>query len=135
MKKLNKDVEIGEYKFTISINRDIAIKCCEKFTDFFSKFFNSEQLEGNNIQDYIKNKKLRYILELNDYIKENSGEVVEFALPLMLEEANCNIDSDELIKYIKDKDADDIFNAKVLEFIIMGFTPEEVKKPKVKIKI
>lgn len=132
MKKLYKDIEIGEYKFRVCVNRDIAIQCAENFKDFFSKMFDNVKDKKEKLFNVAN---LKQDLEYADFLKQNSGDVVKFALPLMLNEADDTTDSEKLIKYIYDNDADEVFNAKMLEFIIMGFSPEEAKKPKVKIKI
>lgn len=129
MKELIKKVEIGEYNFDIKINRDIALTVAEKEPEFFEKLFSNS---NRDTKINFKNVgKLRELFEMNDFISINSARIVNVALPLML--INEKLNAKEIIKYVSDNDADEIFNNAMVEFILMGFTNNELdKKPKVK---
>lgn len=132
MKELIKKVEIGEYNFDIKINRDIALTVAEKEPEFFEKLFSNS---NRDTKINFKNVgKLRELFEMNDFISINSARIVNVALPLML--VNEKLNAKEIIKYVSDNDADEIFNNAMVEFILMGFTNNELdKKPKVKFVI
>lgn len=136
MNKLIKEVEFGKYNFKVAINREIALKCAEEFPDFFADVLGMSGSGNRDIKTLIRQKKFRNMLEESDKIRYGFAEVVKFALPYMLQEAESTENADEIIQYAIDNDADDIFNTNLWEFILLGFTNNgEVKTPKVTFKM
>lgn len=134
MNKLIKQVEFGEMSFKVGINRDITIKVFEEFPDFVSRVLDIKG--GTDIKVAIKQKKTREIFELGDYITQSLKDVIPFALPLLLAEANDNSNSKDIIKYAIENDADELFNMEMWQFILVGFTEGgKQKQPKVSFKM
>ena len=133
MNKLIKEVEFGELKFKISINRDIALKVSEKFPEFISRAIDAS--DRPSVKDAIKNGELRQLLNENDYINEMLPKIVEYVFPLILSEAGDKTKAEDIIKYAIENDADEILYSKIWEFILLGFTQREVKIPKISINI
>jgi len=130
--KYIKKVEVGDYKFNISVNREIALKVSEEFPEFITKILDNSN-KNNDIATVIKENRLRELFDINDFINENLSKVVKFALPLLLAEAGEKLDSNKIISYIIDNEVDEVFNIRVWEFILSVFTKGgQDKKPKVK---
>lgn len=130
--KYTKKIEVGDYKFNVSVNREIALKVSEEFPEFITKILDNSN-KNNDISSIIKENRLRELFDINDYINENLSKVIKFSLPLLLQEAGEKLNSDKIISYIIENEVDEIFNAKIWEFILSVFTKGgQDKKPKVK---
>ena len=139
MKVLEKTAELGALKFKVQTNRDIAVKSFEEFPDVIKYLVdrqgkvstdNKEFLKSHPALkdlDAIKNKELGVLFDINDKI----AQLIEFALPLMLESAKETIAAREILDYAKENGALEIFNSKMLEFLAQGFTQREQEKPKI----
>ena len=144
MKIFHKNVTIGDYKFGISVDRDIVADSFEKFPDLMEVLLSysspNGEVDGNAVMlKAIKDKKLKAVLESEEQI----AELVKYAFPRMLEKADAfdgtknAKKADEIINFVYENDAEDDFNSEMFKFVCLGFTPEttEKKKPKVKIVI
>ena len=131
MKLLEKNVELGEKKFKISTDRNIAIQSFEAYPDVIEYIIkNKGNVVGEEemFLDAIKNKELSKLFEINDKL----ATLVEFVLPLMLKKANDNSNAQEIIEYAKENDALEEFNSAIVEFLFLGFTQRGLGKPKIK---
>lgn len=131
MKFLEKQVTLGDMEFKVRTNRDIAVKAFEEYPELIEYILNKQGGESKSEQQYfieaLKNKELGVLLDMNGRI----ANLIEFALPLMLKEAGDETDVKSIIDYAKENDADEIFNAKMLEFLVEGFTLRGQDKPKI----
>ena len=132
MRVLEKTVTLGEMKFKVGANRDIAVKAFEEFPELIEYLFN-KQKESNLSEDAfllsaIKKKELSKLFSMEKEI----AELIKFALPLMLKAANDDTKATDIIKYAEDNGASTVMNSGLLEFLIQGFTQGELVKPKVK---
>jgi hypothetical protein len=128
MQILVKSVELGEMKFKVGTDRDIAVKCFNEFPELLEKIKEQEEVLEN------KSSKMfdETVLELSDYILEELPKFIKFALPLMLEKAGDNSNAEEIIKYAQDNNATEIMNVPLMEFVAQGFTQRKLAKPKIK---
>ena len=136
MNRLIKEVEFGKYSFKVAINREIALKVAEEFPDFIGELLQAGE-DMPDLQTAIKNKKFKEMIERTEYILKGSKEVVKFALPYMLQEAEeKNIDVEELFEYAEKNEADDLLAQNLWEFILLGFTNNGgIKTPKIAFKM
>lgn len=133
MRVLEKTVTLGEMKFKVATDRDIAVKAFEEYPDLIEYLVNKENEIGNDDKSLflkaIKNKELSTLFEM----EEKFAKLIEFALPLMLKKANDESDAMEIIKYANENNVSTEFNSGMLEFLMEGFTLRELaKKPKIK---
>lgn len=131
MKFLEKQVTLGDMEFKVRTNRDIAVKAFEEYPELIEYILNKQGDESKSEQQYfieaLRNKELGTLINMNDKI----SDLIMFVLPLMLNEANDKTDANSIIEYAKENDADEIFNAKMLEFLVEGFTLRGQDKPKI----
>lgn len=121
MKFLQKEVTLGEMEFKVRTNRDIAVRAFEEYPELIEYVLNKQGTDlddGKFFINALKNKELGILLDMNGRIEK----LIEFALPLMLKEAGDETDAKTIIDYARENDADEIFNAKMLEFLIKAFT-------------
>lgn len=121
MKFLQKEVTLGEMEFKVRTNRDIAVRAFEEYPELIEYVLNKQGTDLDDDKFFInalKNKELGILLDMNGRIEK----LIEFALPLMLKEAGDETDAKTIIDYARENDADEIFNAKMLEFLIKAFT-------------
>ena len=132
MKLLEKQVTLGEMEFRVATNRDIAIKAFEQFPDLM-EYIIKQQGEGvvNEEEFFIDTLKKKELSKLFD-MENKLGELIAFALPLMLMRANDDSNSSDIINYAIENGADGVFNSALLEFLMEGFTQRELVKPKIK---
>ena len=132
MKVLEKQVTLGEMEFKVATNRDIAIKTFEQFPDLMEYLISQKGQENSNEEEFfieaLKKKELSKLFDMNNKL----GELIAYALPLMLKSANDNSNAVEIIDYAKENGADRVFNSAILEFLMQGFTQRELAKPKIK---
>lgn len=132
MKVLEKQVTLGEMEFRVATNRDIAIKTFEQFPDLMeyliSQKGNSNANEDEFFINALKNKELSKLFDMDNKL----GELVAYALPLMLKSANDNSNAVDIIDYAKENGADGVFNSAILEFLMQGFTQRGLVEPKIK---
>ena len=74
--------------------------------------------EADYLVKLIKSKQLKQALS----VTEDIGEMVKFALPLMLEKAEDKTNYHKIIDYIDENGIKDEFNSAVFGFISLGFT-------------
>lgn len=132
--KLIKEVVLGKYNFKISVNRAIFIDVNKKFPEFFKKAFEMSN-SGLTPELALVNGKVDELFDLLDFSREQSFEITEYALPLLLKEAGSNNNPIEIIDYAKDNDAFELLANGIVEFILSVFTKGETQKPKVKFSI
>lgn len=121
MKFLQKEVTLGEMEFKVRTNRDIAVRAFEEYPELIEYVLNKQGTDLDDDKFFInalKNKELGILLDMNGRIEK----LIEFALPLMLKEAGDETDAKTIIDYARENNADEIFNAKMLEFLIKAFT-------------
>ena len=132
MKVLEKQVTLGEMEFRVATNRDIAIKTFEQFPDLMEDLITQKGNQSTNEEEFfikaLKKKELSKLFDMNNKL----GELIAYALPLMLKSANDNSNAVEIIDYAKENGADRVFNSAILEFLMQGFTQRELAKPKIK---
>lgn len=133
MKILKKHISVGEYEFDVGINRELVADAFEAFPDLIEILLtNSGGNETDMILKAVKEKKLHQMLDANAQIEE----FVKFCFPKMLEMVGDDSSPDEIIAYIYENEADEIFNSEMFKFICSGFTPDTAeRKPKVKFKM
>jgi predicted nucleotidyltransferase len=117
--------------FRVQTNRDIAVKSFEMFPDLIEYLFKKQNQKIESDNDFfinaIKDKELSKLFNMNDKI----SELIEFALPLMLESAKDTTNPKDIISYAIENNAQEIFNSTMLDFLVQGFTPREQEKPKI----
>ena len=131
MKFLEKEVTLGEMKFKVRTNREIAVKAFEQYPDLIEYLFNKQGAKTKNETQYfidaLKKKELGTLFSMNDKI----ADLIGYALPLMLEGAGDKTSAVQIIDYARANDAKDMFNSKMLEFLVEGFTQRGQEKPKI----
>ena len=131
MKILEKTVELGDMKFRVATDRNIAVKAFEEYPELIEYLVRKQKEANQNDEDFfvkaIKNKELSNLFEM----EEKFGDLISFALPLMLEKAGDMTDAQAIIDYAVENGADSVFNSAMLEFLVQGFTQREVVKPKI----
>ena len=132
MKLLEKQVTLGEMEFKVATNRDIAIKTFEQFPDLMEYLISQKGQENSNEEEFfieaLKKKELSKLFDMDNKL----GELVAYALPLMLKTADDSSSAVEIIDYAKENGADGVFNSAILEFLMQGFTQRELVEPKIK---
>lgn len=132
MKVLEKQVTLGEMEFRVATNRDISIKTFEQFPDLMEYLISQKGNQSTNEEEFfieaLKKKELSKLFDMDNKL----GELIAYALPLMLKSANDNSNAVEIIDYAKENGADGVFNSAILEFLMQGFTQRELAKPKIK---
>lgn len=132
MKVLEKQVTLGEMEFRVATNRDIAIKTFEQFPDLMEYLITQKGNSNANEEEFfinaLKKKELSKLFDMDNKL----GELIAYALPLMLKSANDNSHAVEIIDYAKENGADGVFNSAILEFLMQGFTQRELVEPKIK---
>lgn len=134
MKILEKTVTLGEKTFNVATDRDIAVKAFEKHSDLIEYLFKKQdsfENDKNFFLNAIKNKELNKVFEMEKKI----GELVSFALPLMLKKAGDKSSAKEIIEYAEENGADALLNNALLEFLCEGFTQRELVNPNFKFSI
>lgn len=141
--KLTKHFKIGDYEFTIGLNREMAVRFLKKQPKYFdcvkslnSKAHQSEEGSIKNLEFEEFADQIELMFKMEDYSKE----IVDFALPEMLAYADEQFVAispkeyaEELLAFCKENDilyncVDDDnkiikgFYTIVLEFISLGFT-------------
>lgn len=132
--KLIKEVVLGKYNFKISVNRAIFIDVNKNFPEFFKRAF---ELASDNLTpaEALSSGNVDKLFDILDFSREQSFEITEYALPLLLKEAGSNNNPIEIIDYAKDNDAFELLANGIVEFILSVFTKGETQKPKVKFSI
>lgn len=132
MKVLEKQVTLGEMEFRVATNRDIAIRTFEQFPDLMEYLISQKGNSNANEEEFfieaLKKKELSKLFDMDNKL----GELIAYALPLMLKSANDNANAVEIIDYAKENGADGVFNSAILEFLMQGFTQRELVEPKIK---
>ena len=137
MKVLEKTVTLGEKQFKIMVNRDIAVETFEQFPEVIEYVLNSDTSakgkddEKEFLLNALKSRKLNQLFKMN----EKLGELVAYALPLMMKSAGDMQNAQEIINYATENDVIEDFNAKMFGLLMEAFTPREQGKPKVKFSI
>ncbi len=131
MKTYSKNVTVGDYKFDVSVDRQIAAEGLEKFPDLV-EYVLTQQDGVSAIVKATKDKKLGTLLGID----EQAEALVKFAFPKMLKKADAEFGTDnynrsqEILDYIYENDADDVFITAMFEFILSVFTSETPGKKK-----
>lgn len=132
MKILEKRVELGDKKFRIATDRNIAIKSFEAYPDVIEYIMKSQYDTKADDQEVflnaIKNGELGKLCQMN----EKLADLVKFVLPLMLSKANETLDAKSIIDYAEENEVIEEFNSAIVEFLFMGFTQGGLGKPKIK---
>ena len=132
MKVLEKQVTLGEMEFKVVTNREIAIKTFEQFPDLMEYLISQKGNSNANEEEFfinaLKKKELSKLFDMDNKL----GELIAYALPLMLKSANDNSNAVDIIDYAKENGADGVFNSAILEFLMQGFTQRELVEPKIK---
>lgn len=132
MKLLEKNVTLGEMKFKVAVNRDIAIKAFEEYPELIEYIISQENSEASDEQSIFINALKKKELSVLYDMEENLAKLIGFALPLMLQSAGDTSDAMAIIQYAKENDADSILNSAMLEFLMQGFSQRGLAKPKIK---
>lgn len=132
MKLLEKNVTLGEMKFKVAVNRDIAIKAFEEYPELIEYIISQENSEASDEQSIFINALKKKELSVLYDMEENLAKLIGFALPLMLQSAGDTSDAVAIIEYAKENDADSILNSAMLEFLMQGFSQRGLAKPKIK---
>lgn len=132
MKLLEKNVTLGEMKFKVAVNRDIAIKSFEEFPELIEYIISQENNDASDEQSIFINALKKKELSVLYDMEENLAKLIGFALPLMLQSAGDTSDAMAIIQYAKENDADSILNSAMLEFLMQGFSQRGLAKPKIK---
>jgi hypothetical protein len=129
--KLIKDVEFGKLNFKVAVNRAMFLEVNKKYPEFFKKTIEFNQ-NKSSLSDAISNGNLQEFLEYNDYVEEKASEIIKFALPLMLKEAEDKSNPLAILDYAEKNNAETLLNTSLLGFLLEVFTKGE-KLPKVKL--
>lgn len=118
-------------EFSVSVDREIAVKTLEEFPELLEYFVSSENKtieKDSSFIEMIKSKQLSKILEMNNQI----GEAISFALPQMLKKAQDKSNAKKIIEYAIENGVDQEMYAGLWEFLLEGFTQGELGSPKIK---
>lgn len=142
MKKLRKNLTVGEYNFSLEINKDIAVSTFEEVPEMVALL--DEAMEKNKSPK--ENLKFGEILQQakkqNDEKDEKDLAVMrktaEIALKKMYYAVETNKTAhddffDDFWSYIDRNDAELLMCSTLVEFLMQGFTLGRELKPKVKI--
>ena len=132
IKILEKTVTLGDMKFKVAVDRDIAIKSFEEYPELIEYFINQQKKAGLGetafFIDSLKNKTLNELYSKD----EELSKLIEFALPLMLAKANDKSSAEEILQYADENNARSTVNSAMLKFLFQGFTQRELAKPTIK---
>ena len=132
IKILEKTVTLGDMKFKVAVDRDIAIKSFEEYPELIEYFINQQKKAGLGETEFfidsLKNKTLNELYSKD----EELSKLIEFALPLMLEKANDKSSAEEILQYADENNARSTVNSAMLKFLFQGFTQRELAKPTIK---
>ena len=135
MKTLTKVVTLGKLKFTLGVDRDIAIKGFEEYPDVLEFLISKKDLVNEKNEEsmflkMLKSKELSNMYKVEDRI----GELVAFVLPLMLKKGgeNGDITARDILDYAEENGATTVVNSSFLELLMQAFFQGELEKPKVK---
>lgn len=139
--KLTKHFKIGDYEFTIGLNREMAVRFLKKQPKYYDcvKTLNSKAQQGKESIKDLEFDELADQLELMCKMEDYSKEIVDYALPEMLAYGDdqfvtisAKAYAEELLAFCKENDilynmVDDDnkiikgFYTIVMEFIQLGF--------------
>ena len=133
LKFLTKTVELGEMKFKVSVDRDIACDSFQQFPDLMEYLISKKKdIIARDDDDFmlkaLKKKELKNIFDVEDKVTE----LIEYALPLMLKKAEDKSDAKKIMEYADDNNALRIFNKGMLDFLFQGFSQGELANPTIK---
>lgn len=132
IKILEKTVTLGDIKFKVAVDRDIAIKSFEEYPELIEYFINQQKKAGLGETAFfiysLKNKTLNELYSKD----EELSKLIEFALPLMLAKANDKSSAEEILQYADENNARSTVNSAMLKFLFQGFTQRELAKPTIK---
>lgn len=141
MKILHKNVELGDYNFGIAVDREIVADAFDKYPEvvrFMLKYTSAEEESDDFMLKALESHEFKEIFLL----EENMEKVVKYAFPKMLKKADEKDGTDnaehceDLLEYIYDNDADEIFVEEMFKFLCLGFTADTTeKKPKITMTI
>lgn len=134
MKIFKKHITLENIEFDVAIDREITARAFEQFPDFTTFALSNSDHKEDIVANAIKEKKLLELLSVND----DMGELVKFALPLMMKKAgedNINEKIGEIYALVDESGFTDEFNSKIFEIICLGFTRGTSGKKKVKFSI
>lgn len=151
MLELKKTFKVGTLEFDVAINREIAVDILKhnpKYWELTSKTMKEVSADGGNGYElYSDINRFTEFLENSEQLQDLSAELSKYGLSKLLELARsvitvdgrqlCYKESAEyIIEYCIKNDADMIFNEKVAEFIMLGFTKRATEKtPKVNVAL
>ena len=131
MKIYKKHIILDKFEFDVAIDREITARAFEEFPDFTTYALSNSENKDDIVATAIKEKKLLQLFELNDEM----GELVKFALPLMMKKAgeeNAEEKAKEIFAFVDENEFTDEFSSKIFEIICLGFTRGTGEKKKVK---
>lgn len=134
MKIYKKHIILDKFEFDVAIDREITARAFEEFPDFTTYALSDTDNKDDIVATAIREKKLLKLLELND----DMGELVKFALPLMMKKAgeeNAEEKAKEIYAFVDENEFADEFNSKIFEIICLGFTKGTGEKKKVKFSV
>lgn len=142
MKKLRKDLTVGEYKFSLEINKDIAVSTFEEVPEMVALI--DEAMKTNKTQKGTSEfgNFLQQVKEQSDEKDEKDLAVMRKTAEVSLKkmyravETNKTVDDeffDNFWNYIDENNAELLMCTTVMEFLMQGFTLGKELKPKVKI--
>lgn len=134
MKIYKKHIILDKFEFDVAIDREITARAFEEFPDFTTYALSNTDNKDDIVATAIREKKLLKLLELND----DMGELVKFALPLMMKKAgeeNAEKKAKEIYAFVDENEFADEFNSKIFEIICLGFTKGTGEKKKVKFSV
>lgn len=140
--RLTKHFVVGEYDFTIALNRKMAVgfmKVQPKFFDGIQRLSKSEKELANRKPEDVTFEELASRLDLMSELEDYAAEIVDYALPKMLEFGELGVDVDyndyaaKIIEFCKENEIlySEIYEESgelvkgfymlVMDFITMGF--------------
>ena len=134
MKIYKTHIILDKFEFDVAIDREITARAFEEFPDFTTYALSNTDNKDDIVATAIREKKLLKLLELND----DMGELVKFALPLMMKKAgeeNAEEKAKEIYAFVDENEFADEFNSKIFEIICLGFTKGTGEKKKVKFSV
>lgn len=142
MKKLRKNLTVGEYEFSLEINKDIAVSTFEEVPEMVSLIDEAMKTNKSQKEEFGFGKFLQQAKEQNDEKDEKDLAVMrktsEVALKKMYHSVETNKPAndeffDEFWNYIDENNAELLMCSTIVEFLMQGFTLGKELKPKVKI--
>lgn len=132
VKVLEKTVNLGDMRFKVGVDRDIALQVFEEFPDLIEYFIKSEKIgTTSDAEFFIKSLRDK---SLSTFFKHNNelSKLIAYALPLMLKKAGDHSNADNILEYAEDNNATSTLNSAMLKFLFEGFTLRELAKPTIK---